>query len=407
MHVVNSRKYVCTRCTYATKRTPEKSRSIHSSQSSQSDEDHEDDEDEDEDEDEDDDEEEEEEDDDEYDDEEELVVIDEEGGVAARGLSAAEQSVVDAFLGGGAGERRTLADIIMEKLAEKEDEAAEAAAAAAEGGSSLPPKVVEVYTAIGKLLRTYRSGKLPKALKMVPALRYWEEVTLLMRPDQWSPHAMLAVTRIFASNLNEKLAQRFFNMVLLQACRDNIATYKKLNYHLYMALKKCVYKPGAFFKGILLPLADSGTCTLREATIIGSVLARVSIPVAHSSIALFMLARMRYTPAASIFMRVLINKKYSLPRQAVAGVVDHFCRFETETRQLPVLWHQGLLAFAQRYKAVISDEQHHRLLGLLRSQNHWQISNEVRRELIQGRKMAAAAAAAGVGVGDGAVTMRA
>ena len=49
-----------------------------------------------------------------------------------------------------------------------------------------------------------------------------------------------------------------------------------------MALKKALFKPAAFFKGILLPLAESGNCTLREATIVSSILAKCSIPMLHS-----------------------------------------------------------------------------------------------------------------------------
>lgn len=56
-------------------------------------------------------------------------------------------------------------------------------------------------------------------------------------------------TRIFASNLKERMAQRFFNLVLLPRVRDDIAEYKRLNFHLYMALKKALFKPGAWFKG--------------------------------------------------------------------------------------------------------------------------------------------------------------
>lgn len=62
-----------------------------------------------------------------------------------------------------------------------------------------------------------------------------------------------------------------------------------------MALKKALYKPAAFFKGILFPLCESGNCTLKEAAIVGSVIAKVSIPVLHSSAALLRLAEMDYT----------------------------------------------------------------------------------------------------------------
>lgn len=58
-----------------------------------------------------------------------------------------------------------------------------------------------------------------------------------------------AFHRIFSSNLKERMAQRFYNLVLLPRVRDDIAEYKRLNFHLYMALKKALFKPGAWFKG--------------------------------------------------------------------------------------------------------------------------------------------------------------
>jgi essential nuclear protein 1 len=42
---------------------------------------------------------------------------------------------------------------------------------------------------------------------------------------------------------------------LLPAVRQDIAKNKKLNYHYFHALKKAFYKPAAWFKGILFPIA--------------------------------------------------------------------------------------------------------------------------------------------------------
>ena len=61
-------------------------------------------------------------------------------------------------------------------------------------------------------------------------------------------------TRVFASNMSEGLVQRFYNIYLLPRLRDDIEFYKKLNFHMMQCLKKALYKPAAFFKGILLPL---------------------------------------------------------------------------------------------------------------------------------------------------------
>jgi len=43
---------------------------------------------------------------------------------------------------------------------------------------------------------------------MMPRLRNWEEILFITEPDKWSAAAMYQATRIFASNLSEKMAQR-------------------------------------------------------------------------------------------------------------------------------------------------------------------------------------------------------
>jgi essential nuclear protein 1 len=178
------------------------------------------------------------------------------------------------------------------------------------------------------------------------------------------------------------MAQRFYNLVLLDAVRADIYANKKLNYHYYMALKKSVYKPAAFFKGILLPLCKEG-CTLREAVIVASVLQRVSIPVHHSAVAIHKLALMEeYNGAASIFIKTLLNKKYSLPAPVISSLIGHFVRFKNDEKaELPVLWHQALLVFVQRYKGEVGKEGKEQLRDLMKVHYHPKITVEIRREL--------------------------
>ena len=49
---------------------------------------------------------------------------------------------------------------------------------------------------------------------------------------------------------------------------------------------------------------------------------------------------------------------------------------------IQVIWHQALLAFAQRYKFEFDDAQRDRLKQLVKIQQHHQITVEVKRELI-------------------------
>jgi essential nuclear protein 1 len=162
------------------------------------------------------------------------------------------------FMASDATPQRTLADIIMERIHEA-GVSGDATANVEGGGRSIPgidKKVIEVYQGVGKLLGRYRSGKLPKAFKIIPSLSNWEEIMYLTDPEKWSPNAMYQATRVFASNFNARMAQRFYNLVLLPRIRQDIKEHKRLHFALYQSLKKAVYKPSAFYKGVLLPLCQ-------------------------------------------------------------------------------------------------------------------------------------------------------
>lgn len=91
---------------------------------------------------------------------------------------------------------------------------------------------------------------------------------------------------------------------------------------------------------------------------------------------------MDYTGPTSVFIRVLLDKKYALPYKVVDALVFHFIRFKREQRQLPVLWHQSFLVFVQRYKSDLTADQKDALLDVLRVKVHAQITPEIRREIV-------------------------
>ncbi|EKD21460.1 bystin [Drepanopeziza brunnea f. sp. 'multigermtubi' MB_m1] len=309
-----------------------------------------------------------------------------------------------------------LADLILEKIAMHEG-----AGGGNGGGNSgapgpieedfeIPPKVVEVYTKVGLLLSRYKSGKLPKPFKILPTVPRWEDIIEITRPEAWTPNAIYEATKIFVSS-TPATAQRFFEIVVLERVREDIHETKKLNVHLFNALKKGLYKPAAWFKGFLFPLVGSGTCTLREAQIISAVLVRVSVPVLHSAAAIKGLCDIAAQEssagtegggATNIFIKAMLEKKYALPFQVIDALVFHFLRFRTvdtlsgeamtsisgpgsKDTKLPVIWHQCLLAFAQRYRNDITEDQREALLDLLLTKGHSKIGPEVRRELLEGR----------------------
>ncbi|KAI4199458.1 MAG: hypothetical protein LQ350_004599 [Teloschistes chrysophthalmus] len=313
------------------------------------------------------------------------------------------------------GQTTNLADLILEKIAAHES--TQNGQPMVQGGGppleavELPAKVVEVYSKIGLLISRYKSGKLPKPFKIIPTLPQWQELLSITRPEAWTANACYEATRIFVSS-KPHVTQEFLETVILERVREDIHETKKLNVHLYNSLKKALYRPAAFFKGFLFPLVSSGTCTLREAQIVSSVLAKISIPVLHSAAALLRLTEIaaeqtsvatESAGATNIFIRTLLEKKYALPYKVIDGLVFHFLRFRAISQmesingsnesgglgsnsfKLPVLWHQCLLAFAQRYRNDITEDQRETLLDLLAGRGHKDIGPEVRRELLAGR----------------------
>lgn len=256
------------------------------------------------------------------------------------------------------------------------------------------------------ILSRYKSGPLPKPFKILPSVPNWPTLLDITRPENWTGNAVYAGTRIFISS-KPHVAQEFISTVLLDRVREEIHETKKLNVHTYNALRKALYKPACFFKGLLFPLVQSGTCSLREAHIVSSVIARVSIPVLHSAAALLRMCdlaaeqsmrSLESTGSVNTFIRVFLEKKYALPYKVIDALVFHFLRFRTDNDtnmgdgpsnskayKLPVLWHQSLLVFAQRYRNDITEDQREALLDLLLVRGHKDIGPEVRRELLAGR----------------------
>lgn len=88
-----------------------------------------------------------------------------------------DEKALELFMNKNPAPRRTLADIIMEQIAEKHTELE---THFTEAGSlqiqDIDPRVKEMYEGVRDVLQKYRSGKLPKAFKIIPHLRNWEQI---------------------------------------------------------------------------------------------------------------------------------------------------------------------------------------------------------------------------------------
>lgn len=101
-----------------------------------------------------------------------------------------------------------------------------------------------IFNRVGHILKKYTSGKIPRAVKIIPLLENWEDVLFLTKPSEWSTQvsilisflffygsslnilliqkAMCALTKIFSVNFSEKNAQQYYNLVLLPTIKAGI-----------------------------------------------------------------------------------------------------------------------------------------------------------------------------------------
>lgn len=125
-------------------------------------------------------------------------------------------------------------------------------------------------------------------------------------------------------------------------------------------MKMAVYKPSAFYKGLLPPLFQV-------------------------IVALLKIADMEDCGTNSYFLKLLLDKKYALPYRVLDSVLAHFARFIEDKRDPPVIWHRSLLTFDQRYKNELSEEDKGKLKDLMRRQKHYLVTPEIHRELLNSR----------------------
>ena len=94
-------------------------------------------------------------------------------------INEEDQQAFDKFTLNQPKQSRTIADLIMEKLTQKKTEIETINMDDNESrviDVHIDDRIVNMYKQIGEVLSKYRSGRLPKAFKILPTLTNWEHV---------------------------------------------------------------------------------------------------------------------------------------------------------------------------------------------------------------------------------------
>ncbi|KAI9364595.1 Bystin-domain-containing protein [Pilaira anomala] len=272
---------------------------------------------------------------------------------------------------------------LQEEVAEKE----KPTAGSEPSLCSSDPQVRQVYTRIGEYLSRYQSGKLPKAFKIIPSLPNWDNILLLTKPHLWTPHAIYEATKIFTTTVKATQTKQFFQLVLLHSLRNNLIknNQTRLDMPLYLALQKALKKaPALFLKGLLIPLCESKSCTVLEASVIARVIVQSQFPVLQSATALLKLSELSFTLPIGILVLVFLEKKQALPYRVIDTlIVKYFANQQTVGRDmvLPQVWFQALYTFIKSYGLELVPTQKRKLLDLIQSIQQHDMSKYIEKAI--------------------------
>lgn len=88
-----------------------------------------------------------------------------------------DEKAIEQFMSKNPAPRRTLGDILKERFTERQTEVeTQCSDAGSLKVQDIDPRVKQMYEGVRDVLRKYRSGKLPKAFKIIPNLRNWEQI---------------------------------------------------------------------------------------------------------------------------------------------------------------------------------------------------------------------------------------
>jgi len=191
--------------------------------------------------------------------------------------------------------------------------------------NSKKTKELKLLERAGSILKIYRSGKIPKIIKIIAVLENFEEFLWFTRPDRWSSQAILAIARLFSSKLNDIQTHRFYALILVPRIQEQLFQRKNLSAQLYNTLKLSSKNEKFFFASIITPICISSRCTNKEATLFASFISSHSFSNKHISCFLVILLKDKtFTIQKIVVLRAIISKKYNLSNRIVEYIIDFF-----------------------------------------------------------------------------------
>ena len=225
----------------------------------------------------------------------------------------------------------------------------------------LKPKLLKLLERTSLFLRVYRSGKLPKILRILPGLKNFEEILWLTRPDIWSEQAIVVLTRFFQPKLDKNQLSRYYSLVLAPRFQESIFKPKSFSAHIEKAIKISIRYPSIFFSSIILPICETDRCSNKEGVVLSSIIWKYKFPRSVIMSALIRLTKDPITSVKCIVLRVIISKNYLISLRIIDLLIDFF---SLNIKKTSPHYKNLLLVFLRNYFDSLSNEDKKKVFKL-------------------------------------------
>jgi essential nuclear protein 1 len=224
-------------------------------------------------------------------------------------------------------------------------------------------KILKVLERTGILLKVYRSGKLPKIIKIVPLFKNFEDLIWFTRPDRWSIRALFLISKLFVNTLNRFEAKRFLTLIFLPRLQECIFKNQNLNLYIPFISKIANIDPKIFFSSIILPFIKNSNCCKKESVVLSLILLKISLKAKYISYFLVQLLKISDTSAKFILLRVILTKNYNFSYRILDILVDFFIKNKSQTKN--ILFLKSYISFLKNYSIFLSLEDKNRLPDII------------------------------------------
>lgn len=247
--------------------------------------------------------------------------------------------------------------------------------------------IKEMYIELGKLLKVYKSGKLPKVLNVLAGTdtKDWLGLLELSNPNEWSHNAFKQITKLFSQTISGEKIGEYYQHIVIDYVLNALDKSKKLPANVWEGLIYAAKRSRHFCIYFLKPLIDNNECDSKEMSVIATVINRVKIPSEIASYFLQLICENQHiSPLRTIVVAKFISKGKALSINAIRAMFQYFMQWTGIKVEQPLMWHEALLGFVKKYGQDLTMEMRQEMYEMLlpiHSRNG--ISDEIKRILVE------------------------